>query len=70
MTINLKEMTIEEKLKTMEMLWDDICRNVPDLSSPAWHEQILKKREEKIKKGKEKILDWDQAKKDIRDSIK
>lgn len=62
-------MTIEEKLKAMEMLWDDICRNVPDLSSPAWHGQVLKKREERIKKGKENVLDWNQAKKDIKDSI-
>jgi len=69
MTINLKKMTIEEKLKAMEMLWDDICRNVPDLSSPAWHGQVLKKREERIKKGKENVLDWNQAKKDIKDSI-
>ena len=70
MTINLKDMTTEEKLKAMEMLWDDICRNIPDFSSPAWHEQILKEREERLKKGKEKVLDWNQAKKDLRDSIK
>ena len=70
MTINLKDMTTEEKLKAMEMLWDDICRNIPDFSSPAWHEQILKEREEGLKKGKEKVLDWNQVKKDLRDSIK
>jgi len=70
MTINLKDMTTEEKLEAMEMLWDDICRNIPDFSSPAWHEQILKEREERLKKGKEKVLDWNQAKKDLRDSIK
>lgn len=69
MTINIEEMTTEEKLRTMEILWDDICRNVPDFSSPEWHEQILKAREERLKTGKEKILDWDQVKKDIRDSI-
>lgn len=69
MTLNLKEMTTEEKLKAMETLWDDICRNVPDLSSPPWHEKILKEREERLKKGKEKVLDWTQAKSDIRDSI-
>ena len=63
-------MTIEEKLKIMEMLWDDICRKVPDLSSPDWHEKILKKREKKLKEGKEKIFDWNQAKENIRNSIK
>ena len=70
MTINLKDMTTEEKLEAMEMLWDDICRTIPDFPSPTWHEQILKEREERLKKGKEKVLDWNQAKKDLRDSIK
>ena len=69
MTINLNEMTTEEKLKAMEELWDDICRSVPDLSSPNWHRNILKKREEMLKEGKDRFIDWNQAKKDIRDSI-
>ena len=69
MKINLQDMTTEEKLQIMELLWDDICRNVPDLSSPAWHEEVLKEREKRLKEGKEKILDWEQAKNDIRNSI-
>jgi hypothetical protein len=69
MTLKLKDMTTEEKLQAMELLWDDICRNVPDFSSPAWHENILKEREKSLKNGKENFIDWDQAKKDIRDSI-
>lgn len=69
MAINLKKMTIEEKLKIMEMLWDDICQKVPDFSSPEWHATILKAREKKLKDGKEKILDWSQAKEDIRNSL-
>ena len=69
MTLNLGDMTIEEKLKTMEMLWDDICRIAPDFSSPSWHEDVLKEREQRIRDGKDKFVDWDHAKKDIRDSI-
>jgi hypothetical protein len=69
MTLNLGEMTTVEKLKAMEMLWDDICRSVPNFSSPAWHENVLKEREQRLKDGKEKFLDWDQAKEDIRVSI-
>jgi hypothetical protein len=38
----IREMTTEEKLKAMEMLWDDICRSAPDFSSPYWHENVLK----------------------------
>jgi len=29
----------------------------------------LKDREEKIKQGKEEFIDWEQAKKDIRNSV-
>ncbi len=69
MNLNLKEMTTEEKLQTMEILWDDICRIIPDFSSPSWHEDVLKEREQRILDGKDKFVDWDQAKKDIRDSL-
>ena len=47
MKLNLKDMTTEEKLQAMELLWDDICRNAPDFSSPAWHGDILQEREKK-----------------------
>ncbi len=69
MTLNLEEMTIEEKLNAMEMLWDDLCRRSSDFSSPSWHEDVLKEREQRIKDGKDRFVDWDQAKKDIRNSI-
>ena len=69
MTIDLEQMTIEEKLKAMEMLWDDLCRSAPDFSSPSWHENVLKEREQRIREGKDRFVDWDQAKKDLRDSI-
>jgi len=69
MTLNLEGMTTEEKLKAMEMLWDDLCRRAPDFSSPSWHEDVLKEREQRIKDGKDRFVDWDQAKKNIRNSI-
>jgi hypothetical protein len=69
MTIDLEQMTTEEKLKAMEMLWDDLCRSAPDFSSPSWHEDVLKEREQRIREGKDRFVDWDQAKRDLRDSI-
>ena len=69
MTIDIEKMTIKEKLRAMEILWDDICRKTPNFDSPEWHEQILKAREERLKEGKEKIIDWYQAKDDIRKTI-
>lgn len=69
MDLNLEEMTTEQKLRAMEMLWEDICRSAPDFASPSWHGDVLKEREKRIREGKDKFVDWDQAKKDIRDSI-
>ena len=69
MKLNLKDMTTGEKLQAMELLWDDICRNVPNLASPDWHGDILKEREKRVKEGTEKFVDWRQAKNDIRNSI-
>jgi hypothetical protein len=60
MSFRLEEMTTEDKLK---------ARNLPDFSSPAWHENILKEREQKLREGKDKFVDWDQAKKDILASV-
>jgi hypothetical protein len=69
MKLNLKDMTTGEKLQTMELLWNDICRNVSDLSSPDWHGDILIERENRVKERKEKFLKWNEAKDCIRNSI-
>ncbi len=63
--VNLKKMTIEEKIQTMEKIWEDLCENSESLTSPSWHEKILFERAEKVKKEDEKIMDWEKAKKHI-----
>ncbi len=69
MNLNLEKMTIEEKIQAMEMLWDDFCKKKPDFQSPGWHKDILLEREKKLKEGKDKFMDWEIAKKEIRASI-
>ncbi len=69
MELDVRQMTVIEKLQAMEILWDDICRNVEKMEPPAWHEKILQAREEKLRQGKDKFIDWNQAKKDIWKSV-
>ncbi len=69
MSIELNKMTNKDKLMAMELLWDDLCHNLPNISSPTWHEDILKEREQNLKEGKDKFVDWEQAKKDIWASV-
>ena len=68
-TLPLEKMSIEEKIRTMETIWDDLCRKADSISSPSWHEDVLIEREERIKKGEEEFVDWSSAKKNIRNKI-
>lgn len=50
-------MPLEEKIRTMETIRDDLSRKAGSISSPSWHEEVLNKREERIKKGREEFID-------------
>ena len=69
-TLPLDKMCVAEKLRAMEMLWADLSRNEAELESPAWHDDVLRDREAKIKSGKESFMDWETAKKQLRDKLR
>jgi hypothetical protein len=60
-------MTVEEKLRAMESLWDDLCRRAGGIESPAWHGEELARRKAQLEQGKDDIEDWETAKRNIRD---
>jgi hypothetical protein len=68
-TLPLNQMSIAEKLRVMEALWEDLSRNSDALDSPAWHETVLQEREERIAAGQTHFSDWDLAKADIRSRV-
>ena len=53
----------------MEALWADLTRVETKLKSPAWHETVLKDREEAFAAGKVSVSDWEQAKKRIKKKV-
>jgi hypothetical protein len=55
-------MTTTEKLQALELIWADLIRNQAKLKSPAWHRRALKERDELVKSGKERPMDWERAK--------
>jgi hypothetical protein len=63
-------MTTAEKLKVMEDIWADLSRNEQKFESPAWHEDVLKQREERLEAGEETPIDWEVAKKELLDRLK
>jgi hypothetical protein len=67
--LEIEKMTLEEKLRAMEALWADLSRKEQDIESPAWHEQLLKERETRVKSGQEKFESWEDAKRELRDRL-
>jgi putative addiction module component (TIGR02574 family) len=63
----LDRMTIEEKLKVIETLWDDLCRNEKEIPVAGWQKKLLDERQRRIDAGEAKFSDWESAKKRIRD---
>jgi len=68
-TLPLDQMTTEEKLRAMEMLWADLTRKEQEIDSPGWHEEVLREREARVELGEEKPIDWEVAKKELRDRL-
>lgn len=69
MNISINKMTTEEKLRTMEDLWDDLCHHAAEVPSPSWHKDVLLQREESISKGNDTFTEWEKAKKGIREKL-
>ena len=67
--LSLSQFSFAEKLNLMEALWADLTRDETKLESPAWHETVLKDREEAFAAGKVFVSDWEQAKKRIKKKV-
>jgi hypothetical protein len=65
----LAEMTVAEKLQTMEALWTDLTKNSPDDAVPSWHADVLAERERRLASGQEAVLDWEEAKRRLRREV-
>jgi tetrahydromethanopterin S-methyltransferase subunit B len=68
-TLSVEKMSIEEKIQTMETIWDDLCNKADSISSPPWHAKVLNDRENGISHREDVFIDWNSAKKNIEDSI-
>lgn len=66
-TLPLQSMTTAEKLDVMEAIWADLCRDEEYVNSPVWHAQVLRERDAAMREGRETPVDWEEAKRRLRD---
>lgn len=60
--IPVEQMTVEEKLRAMELLWENLRRDEKNIPVPQWHRDLLDEREQLIAKGQAHFEDWESAK--------
>ena len=66
----IRGLSFREKLALFESLWTEISRDPGQVEVPQWHKDILDSREEALKRGETKILDWDEAKSQIDQKVR
>ncbi len=62
----LRKLPANEKLKILEVLWGDLAADESSFESPPWHETELRQTEKDFKDGEVDVLDWEEAKKQLR----
>ena len=68
-TLQLQEISLSDKLQTMEAIWADLSNRDSGYTPPNWHNEILKERQKRIDSGDIGFTDWEIAKKEIRERI-
>jgi len=62
----ISRLSREEKLKVMEAIWEDLSRDAEQVESPEWHREALEETERRFQSGQEGVVDWQEAKKELR----
>ena len=53
---DIEQMTVEERLQTMELLWASLAQTPEAVPSPAWHGEVLADRIGRIERGASEFL--------------
>ena len=64
--IEIKHLSRAEKLMAMEAIWEDLSNEEEQVKSPDWHKKALRETERMFSSGQEKIVGWQDAKKELR----
>ncbi len=67
--LQLNQMSVEEKIQTMELLWESLSQAPDDLERPDWHGEILAERAAAVERGEDGFEDWESAKANIRSQL-
>ena len=65
----IQEISVHEKLRLMEAIWDQMAREEGNWEVPQWHEEILEECGRLIAEGEATFVEWEDRKKQIKAAI-
>lgn len=69
-SLSLGTLSINEKLLLMETLWEDLSRQALNIDVTDWHQDVLLSREKPVADQQSRFIDWDEAKQNLRQTLK
>ena len=60
--IPLDNLSVSEKVRLLERVWDSLCSKSGDVRSPDWHREVLETRKRRLEEGRATVSPWSQAK--------
>jgi len=67
-TAQLEKMSVTERLRAIDQLWDSLKRCADEIPSPDWHQDVLADRKARTQSGEAKFLTLDQLRSRLRNS--
>ncbi len=52
----IEKMSLPERLRAIEQLWESVCRESGEIASPEWHRDILADRKARAERGEARFL--------------
>lgn len=60
--ISIEKMSVAEKVRLLESVWESLCAHPGDVQSPEWHREVLEDRRRRLEEGLATVSAWTDAK--------
>lgn len=58
----LDALTVAEKVRLLEQVWQSLCCQADSIPSPDWHSDVLMERRQRLLDGSATSIPWHEAK--------
>ncbi len=60
--ISIETISVAEKVRLLESVWESLCAHATDVQSPDWHHEVLEDRKRRLEDGRATVSTWADAK--------